>query len=114
MVRAEEFATEHNLSPEKSDFFTRNNSGAQAASGPDFLETAFGLGEDRRYPDKVLENNSGIFVIRWEGREGIDREKFEQEKEDARTSLMTEKQQIVFEDWLESLKNQAKVERLSL
>jgi peptidyl-prolyl cis-trans isomerase D len=110
----EEIATEHNLLPQKSDFFTRNESGAQAPSGTDFGETAFGLSEDRRYPDKVFENFRGIFVIRWEGREGIDKEKFEQEKENARTSLMQEKQQTVYEDWLESLRNRAKVERLSL
>lgn len=110
----EELATEHNLSPQKSDFFTRNDSAAQAASGPDFGETAFGLGEDRRYPDKAFENNRGIFVIRWEGRDGIDSEKYKQEKEDARASLMQEKQGTVRGDWLESLKNRAKVERLSL
>jgi peptidyl-prolyl cis-trans isomerase D len=110
----EEFATERGLSIQKSDFFKRNNAMAQAPSGPDFRETAFGLGEDRRYPEKVLENNSGIFVIRWEGREGIDREKFEQEKESVRTSLMQEKQRTVYEDWLESLKTQAKIKRLNL
>ncbi len=110
----EEFAIEHGLSPQKTDFFTRENSAAQAVYGPGFRETAFSLGEDRRYPDKVFENNKGIFVIRWEGREGIDKEKFEQEKEDARASLMKERQQTVFEDWLGSLKNRAKVERLSL
>jgi peptidyl-prolyl cis-trans isomerase D len=110
----EESATEHNFSPQKSDFFTRNESGAQAPSGSGFGETVFGLGEDRRYPDKVFENSRGVFVIRWEGREGIDKEKFEQEKENARASLMQEKQRTVFGDWLESLKNRAKVERLSL
>jgi peptidyl-prolyl cis-trans isomerase D len=112
--RWEELATERSFSPQKSEFFTRDNSAAQAASNPDFRETAFGLGEDRRYPDKVFENNRGIFVIRWEGREGIDREKFEQEEEDARALLMKEKQQTVFGDWLESLKNRAKVKRLSV
>jgi len=110
----EEIAAEHNLLPQKTEFFTRNESGAQAPFDADFQETAFGLGEDRRYPDKVFENFRGIFVIRWEGREGIDKEKFEQEKENARASLMQEKQRTVFQDWLESLKNRAKVERLSL
>ena len=62
----------------------------------------------------LVENNKGIFVIRWEEREGIDREKFEQEKENARTSLMKEKQKTVYEDWIQSLRNLAKVERLNL
>ena len=44
----------------------------------------------------------------------IDREKYKQEKENARASLMQEKQRTVFGDWLESLKNRANVERLSL
>jgi peptidyl-prolyl cis-trans isomerase D len=110
----EELAIEHSLIPEKSDFFTRGNSGAQVAHGPDFQEAVFSLGEDRRYPDKVFENNKGIFVVRWEGRKGIDREKFEQEKENVRASLMKEKQQTVYQDWLGSLKNQAEIERLSL
>jgi peptidyl-prolyl cis-trans isomerase D len=110
----EEFATEHSLSPQKSEFFTRNNSMAQAPYSSDFREVVFDLDEDRRYPDKVFENNKGIFVIRWEGREGIDKEKFEQEKEDVRALLMKEKQQIFLEDWMQSLKNRAKIERLSL
>jgi len=102
----EDLATERGFSIQKSDFFTRENSGAQAPSGTDF--------KDRPYSDKVFENNKGIYVIRWEGREGIDKEKFEQEKEDARASLMEEKQRTVFRDWLESLRNRAKVERLSI
>ena len=53
-------------------------------------------------------------MIRWEGREEIDGKKYEEEKEEFRAALIREKQQTVFGDWLESLRNRAKIERLSL
>jgi peptidyl-prolyl cis-trans isomerase D len=110
----DELATEQDLSPQKSEFFTRNDSIAQTAYAPDFRETVFGLGEDKRHPDEVFENDKGIFVIRWEEREGIDMEKYKEEQEELRTSFVREKQQTVLDAWLESLKNRAEIERIDL
>jgi peptidyl-prolyl cis-trans isomerase D len=110
----DDLAVEHELSPQKSEFFTRKNSVTQAAYGPGFRETVFALGEGKRYPDEVFENDKGIFLIRWEEREGIDMEKYKEEQENVRASLVREKQQTIFRDWLESLRNRAEIERLNL
>ncbi|UCF57197.1 MAG: hypothetical protein JSW15_01570, partial [Deltaproteobacteria bacterium] len=77
---------------------------------PDLQEAAFNLGERRRYPDRVFKNEKGVFVIRWEGRKGIDREKYEENKVNYRISLMRAKHQAIFGDWLGDLKKRAEIE----
>ena len=106
----EGLAKEHNLSPNKTDFFTRNDFISQIGYAPDLQEGAFSLVEGRRYPDRVFKNEKGVFVIRWEGLKGIDTEEYKKEKEKYRISLMQAKHQAIFGDWLESLKKQAEIE----
>jgi len=51
---------------------------------PELQEAAFDLSEKKRYPDRVFENEKGAYVIQWEGKKGIDVEKYQEEKEDYR------------------------------
>ena len=106
----EGLAKEHNLSPNKTDFFTRNDFISQIGYAPDLQEAAFSLGEGRRYPDRVFKNEKGVFVIRWEGLKGIDTEEYKKEKEKYRISLVQAKHQAIFGDWLEDLKKRAEIE----
>ncbi|MFH1487482.1 MAG: SurA N-terminal domain-containing protein, partial [Pseudomonadota bacterium] len=76
----ESFAKAQAKSPETTDFFTRDDFISQIGYSPELQEEAFFLSESRRYPDKVFQNESGVFVIRWEGEEGIDEKKFQEEK----------------------------------
>jgi hypothetical protein len=73
---------------------------------------AFGLSSDKRYPDKVFQNDKGVFVIRWEGEEGINQAKYEEEKQQYRDMLKRTKDQSVFKDWLDSLRRKAEIEIL--
>ena len=106
----DELAKKNNLEPQSSDFFTRTGSVAKIGYVPDLQETAFSLNENKRYPDKVLENDKGAFVIRWEGKEGIDDSKYEEDKERYRFSLMQTKHRRAFGIWLDSLKKSAAIE----
>jgi len=101
---------EEGLTPETSDFFTRNAPIPDIGFNPALTEAAFSLGEDKRYPDQVFETGGAAVVIRWEGHEGIDKAKFEEEKESVHRSLVVARHQAMFMDWLEELKSKAEIE----
>jgi peptidyl-prolyl cis-trans isomerase D len=103
---------ENDLEIKTTGFFTRQGSIPQIGYEPGIAEAAFGLNDSDPYPDKVFDNQKGVFVIRWEGRRGTDEEKFEEEKEQYRQNLRRLKQQMVFNEWLENLKSRAEIEIL--
>ena len=108
----EKLAKEMNLSPETTELFTRNDYISQIGYSPELQEAAFLTGENDQYPAKVFETDNGVFVIRWEGEEGIDEKKYQKEKEKYRHSLMRAKHQQIFQGWLEKLKIKADIEIL--
>jgi peptidyl-prolyl cis-trans isomerase D len=107
-----DLAKEQNLKPNTTDFFTRNDYSPKIGYAPDLQEAAFGLNENRKYAEEVFETDKGVMVIRFEGRKGIDRAKYEEEKEDYRLSMMRTKNQVIFRDWLNDLKGRAQIEIL--
>ncbi|MBW1667032.1 MAG: SurA N-terminal domain-containing protein [Deltaproteobacteria bacterium] len=107
-----ELAEENGLKPKTTKFFSRQEPVPQIGYEPKLIETAFSLGEKKRYPDNVFENDKGAYVIRWEGKKGIDKGKYEKEKETYRESLLNSKRQMVYKDWLRKLKKRAKIEIL--
>ncbi|MBW2610499.1 MAG: SurA N-terminal domain-containing protein [Deltaproteobacteria bacterium] len=107
----DELIKENNLTPETTDFFNRQDLPPKIGYSPGLQEVVFSLGEDRVYPDKVLENENGSFIVRWDGEKGIDEKKYQEEKEQYRSSLMMAKQQTIFMGWLQSLKEEADIDR---
>lgn len=101
---------EEGLTPKTSGFFTRDATIPDTGYNQGLTEAAFSLGEGHRYPDGVFQAAGGALVIRWEAEEGIDKAKFEKEKESVRRSLMVARHQAMFRDWLEELKSKAKIE----
>jgi peptidyl-prolyl cis-trans isomerase D len=103
---------ENGLEAKTTGFFTRQGSIPQIGYDPEITEVAFGLSEDKPYPDKVFDTQKGVYVIRWEGRKGIDKKKFEEEEKTYRQNLALLKQQQVFREWLDNLKSKAEIEIL--
>lgn len=103
----------HERAFETTEFFTRSDPITKIGHAPKLQEAAFTLREDKRYPDEVFENQSGAHVIRWEGYEGIDSEKFKEEKEQYRTSLFRARHGSLVKDWVENLKSKAEIEILN-
>ncbi len=106
----DELAKDRNLGPKETAFFSRREPIPEIGYEPHLIETAFSLNDQKRYADKVFENDKGAFVIRWEARKGIDQVKYEDEKEKYRFSLMQAKQRLAFEKWLKNLRENAEVE----
>lgn len=95
--------------PEETGFFNRQESIPKIGHAPEVKETAFALGPDNRYPDRVFETDQGALVLRWLSRKGIDQERFEAKKAEYRASLTQAKHRRVFENWLESLRKNAEI-----
>jgi peptidyl-prolyl cis-trans isomerase D len=92
-----------------TEFFSRQSPVPELGYDQALLEAAFGLGEKRIYPEAVFETGKGVFVIRYEGSEGIDKAKFEEEKDKYRQSLMMARQRVLTENWLENLRQKAEI-----
>jgi peptidyl-prolyl cis-trans isomerase D len=106
----DDLAVETGLTTETTDFFTRRDSIPQIGYDPAIMEAVFALSEGTRYPDKVIESRGGLFVVRWEGEEGIDEEGFEEEKEKYRSRISRMKFESRYGDWLASLRETAEIE----
>lgn len=106
----DECAKDKNLEPKETEFFSRREPVPEIGYEPDLTETAFSLNDQKRYADKVFENDKGAFVIRWEAKKGIDEVRYQEEKEKYRFSLMQAKQRLAFEKWLKNLRENAEVE----
>jgi peptidyl-prolyl cis-trans isomerase D len=106
----EEMAKKKGLDIKQTKFFTRRDPIPDIGNAPALSEMAFRLGKDERYTKKPFVNNKGAFVIRWEGSEGIDEKKFQEEKETYRDSLIETKHQRIFESWIKDLRRKAEIE----
>lgn len=98
--------------PQTTELFSRQNPASELGYDPAIIEASFGLSEKKIYPDKVFENEKGVFVIRYEGREGIDKEKFQEEKGNYEQSLTLARQRVLLGNWLEGLKKKAEIKIL--
>ena len=103
-------AKENQLEVKTTEFFTRRDTVKEIGYSPEFHEIAFGLNAERRYPEKVFQNDQGVFVLRWEGEEGINTAKYEEEKQQYRDMLKQAKDQEVFKEWLDNLKKKAEIQ----
>lgn len=107
-----ELAKQRELTPKSSDYITRSDVVPDIGYDPGFQEAAFSLSEKKRYPDAVFENARGAFVIRWEGKKGIDEKEYQKEKENYRQSLTRTRDQLLIGGWLENLKKDAEIKDL--
>ena len=105
-------AKESGLETKTTEFISRQETIPQIGHFQELQEAAFGLSQKKRYADGVFQNDKGVFVIRWEGDQDIDRNKFEEEKKLYRDMLVRLKNQTLFKEWVERLKSQAKIEML--
>jgi hypothetical protein len=107
----DELAKTMNMKPETTGFFSRQDSPETIGGAVGLNDAAFKLSENNRYPDTVFENEDSALVIRWEGEQGVDKEKYEKEKGQYTDSLMYLKKISLYNAWLERLKAQADIDR---
>jgi peptidyl-prolyl cis-trans isomerase D len=107
----DELAEEANMKPETTDFFARLDFPENIGVIQGLNEAAFNLSENNRYPEAVFEGGEVIFVIRWEDKQGIDKEKYQEEKQRYADSIISSKRQVLYYSWLQRLKDRADIDR---
>ncbi|MBW2203487.1 MAG: SurA N-terminal domain-containing protein [Deltaproteobacteria bacterium] len=109
----DKLAEEKGMKIEESAFFTRQEPIPKIGYAPGLAEAAFRLNSNKRYPDIAFVTNTGVFVIRWLAREGIDDKKFREEEKEYRSSLVQTKHGRIFDNWLQNLRKNADIEILT-
>ncbi|MBN2061831.1 MAG: SurA N-terminal domain-containing protein [Deltaproteobacteria bacterium] len=107
----DELVKEKGLKTDVTGFFSRMDMIPKIGYAAELQEEAFSLGSEKVYPNKVFENEEGVYVIRWLAARAIDNAKYEEDKGKFRDHLMSAKQQMVFRNWLENLKHKADIDR---
>lgn len=107
----DEIVKENNLKTDVTGFFSRMDMIPKIGYAPELQEAAFSLGSKKIYPEKIFENAEGAYVIRWIESKDIDKAKYDEEKGKFRDYLINAKQQTVFRNWLENLKDKAEIDR---
>jgi len=109
----DQLAKEKGLTPKQTDFFSRRGPIPEIGNTPELIETAFRLNATEPLPDKPFVNEKGAFVTRWLERQGIDETAFNKEKKEYGESLVQAKHQRIFQNWLENLRKNAKIEMVT-
>jgi peptidyl-prolyl cis-trans isomerase D len=99
------------ITTQTTDFFTRLEFPKELENLDGLQKMSFHLNKNDRYPDSILENDTGAFVIRWEDSKGIDQEQYKKEMDSYRNNIISAKQQYIFSSWLERLKKNAEIDR---
>jgi peptidyl-prolyl cis-trans isomerase D len=105
-------AKESGLESKTTEFISRQETIPQVGYFQELQEAAFSLSQQKRYADTVFQNDKGVFVIRWEGEQDIDRAKFEEEKKLYRDMLVRLKNQSLVREWIDHLKSRATIKML--
>ncbi|PKN26765.1 MAG: hypothetical protein CVU64_17160 [Deltaproteobacteria bacterium HGW-Deltaproteobacteria-21] len=111
----EEWSVLSKEAPKKAqttEFFSRQSPAPELGYDQALLEAAFAMNEKKRYPDSVFETDKGVFVIRYEASESIDKAKFEGEKAQYRQMLLRTRHRVLVQNWLEELRKKAEIEVL--
>ena len=98
---------ESHIETKTTEFFSRQQPAPEVDFG--MIEASLTLNQNKRYPETVLESDKGVFVIRWEGQQGIDPKKYEEEKGNYRNMAARLKQQTAYKEWLDRLRKNATI-----
>ena len=102
-------AKENKLEIKTAKEFTRQGDFIpEFGKAPALKETAFALSDKKAYPDKVLETDKGMVVIKFKERQVPGQEEFQKQKERLEKQVVQMKKEDLFNQFLERLK--AKVE----
>jgi peptidyl-prolyl cis-trans isomerase D len=100
---------EFQVEPKTTGFFSRQDYIPEISQSSEARQAAFAINQKKRYPNTVFETEKSVLVIRWEGEEGIDQKKYQEEKANYREMLVRTRQQVIFQEWLDHLRKDAKI-----
>lgn len=97
------------LEMENSGLFKRSSSIPGIGYESEIIQAAFLLSDENKIADQVFKGSGGYYVIELKAREAPTTEALDDQKDTIKTQLMSQKQQIVFDDWLNKLKAESEI-----
>lgn len=100
-------AAKYGLEVRTTDWFTRTNNIPGVGSGTALAGAAFGLSEGQTAGP--VETERGLYFLRVLGKQPIDPQQFQSQKDQLRAQLRRAKMQETFNSWFDALKDQARI-----
>lgn len=91
---------EHKLDPQTTGFFKRNASIPKIGYDRVVAEAAFKLNNEKRYPDDVISDQNGLYIIRYKGKQEPESAEFDKEQKTVTERLLQQKKFKAIENWL--------------
>lgn len=97
------------LEMKSSGFFKRSGSIPGIGYESEIIQAAFLLSNDDKIADKVFKGSDGYYAIELKDRETPDPDELVDQKDTIKSQLITQKKQIVFNNWLEKLEAEGEI-----
>jgi len=101
-------AAKEGFKVEETGFFERGAEPPKIGSSEELQKALSSLNLKNPYAESPIFLNGKYFVLRLKEIKGIDQARFDSQKENHRRALLQQKQEIVLENWLEGVLEQAK------
>ncbi len=99
-------AREFKLKPQKTEYFGRNDYIPEVGRLPQFIGTAFRL--KKKYEiSPVVETEKGFYILQLLEKQGINEEKFAEEKEELKNEILRSKWNEAYTKWFTSIREKA-------
>ncbi len=105
----EKASQEKGVEVHNTGFFKRSASIPGIGYEAEMIKAAFLLSKDNKIGDKVFKGSKGYYVIQLKDRKSPDADKLDQQKDTIKNQLMTQKQQMVFENWLSKIRSESEI-----
>jgi peptidyl-prolyl cis-trans isomerase D len=96
-------ASAQSVEVESSGFFKRSDTIPGVGEESEIINAVFSLSDDNKIADQVFKGSAGYYVVQLKSRKSPDMENFETQKESIKSQLVSQKQQTLFNKWLETL-----------
>jgi len=97
------------LKPKATGFFKRDASIPDIGFEREISRAAFGLSDQKPFPENVIKTRKGYYVIEFKQRKQPSMEEFDKQKADIKERLLQQKRLTAFNQWLEQLKNRSEI-----
>lgn len=105
----DDVAAKYGLTPKTTGYFKRGDAIAEIGSEAAISTAAFGLSEETKWPEDVVEIGKGFFVLEYRGGKDADMANFEESKDAIRQRLLQRKQYQAVEAWLQNQKENSEI-----
>jgi len=107
-------AAKAGLTVKETDFFSRPQGFPGQRRADALVQAAFRLSKEQPYPEKPVPWEGQYYLLAFKARKTPSAEEFQKEKDKLRTYTLERKRQVLFTEWLQRERQQAKIKLYEL